>query len=220
MVARDAGIAGHEGGRIHAQHLSARESIAAVEQARAAGVDVTCEVTPHHLVLTHEALRTLDANLKMNPPLRTEEDRRALVDALRSGTIDCVATDHAPHAREEKEQPLELAPMGVTGLETAFAVLHTDLVLPGELELAILVERMTSGGEPFGVPAPRLEPGTRANVCLVDPAAEWVVGEAGYESRSDNCCFAGRALTGRVVVTIAAGAVAYRERSFAIGVAA
>jgi dihydroorotase len=156
----------------------------------------------------------------MNPPLRSESDRQALIDALRSGTLDCVATDHAPHAREEKEQPFEVAPMGVTGLETAFASLHTRLVLTGLIDLALLVERMTSGGIPFGIPAPTLEPGSPANVCLVDLEAEWEVGEHGYESRSANCAFAGQRLTGRVRMTVAGGQVAYRERSFAIGAVA
>jgi dihydroorotase len=165
-------------------------------------------------------VRSLDTNFKMNPPLRTEADRQALIEGLRSGSIDCVATDHAPHAREEKEQPFELAPMGVTGLETAFAALHTGLVLPGVLDLGLLVERMTAGGQPFGLPVPRIAKGEPANVCLVDLDAEWEVGEAGYESRSANCAFAGRRLTGRVRMTIAAGAVAYRERTFALGAVA
>ena len=216
MVARDCALAAYEQGRIHVQHLSARETVEVIERAQAAGTQVTCEATPHHLLLTDEAVRTLDTNVKMNPPLRGA-DRQALIEALRSGAIDCVATDHAPHAREEKEQPFELAPMGVTGLETAFAALHTGLVLPGVLDLGLLVERMTAGGEPFGLPVPRIERGAPANVCLVDLEAEWEVGEAGYESRSANCAFAGRRLTGRVRMTIAAGAVAYRERSFALG---
>jgi dihydroorotase len=219
-IARDAAIAGYEGGRIQVQHVSARESVAAIEAAKAAGVEITAEVTPHHLCLTDDAVRTLDANFKMNPPLRSEQDRQALIDALRSGTLDCVATDHAPHAREEKEQPFEVAPMGVTGLETAFAALHTRLVLPGLIDLALLVERMTAGGLPFGIPAPTLAPGSPANVCLVDPEAEWEVGEHGYESRSANCAFAGQRLTGRVRMTVAGGQVAYRERSFAIGAVA
>jgi dihydroorotase len=220
MVARDCELAAYEDGRIHVQHVSARETVEALEGARAAGTSVTCEATPHHLLLTDEAVRTLGTNVKMNPPLRTEEDRTTLVEALRSGTIDCVATDHAPHAREEKEQPFELAPMGVTGLETAFAALHTGLVLPGVLELTTLVERMTAGGVPFGIEPPTLAPGSKANACLVDLAAEWDVGEAGYESRSANCAFAGRRLTGRVRMTVAGGAVAYRERSFALGAVA
>jgi dihydroorotase len=220
MVARDCELAAYEGGRIHIQHVSARETVRAIEQARAAGTAVTCEATPHHLLLTEEAVRGLDANMKMNPPLRSEDDRQALIDGLRSGTIDCVATDHAPHAREEKEQPFELAPMGVTGLETAFAALHTGLVLPGVLGLGLLVERMTCGAEPFGIPAPTLAPGAPANLTLVDLGAEWEVGEAGYESRSANCAFAGRRVTGRVRMTVAGGAVAYRERSFALGAVA
>ena len=216
MIQRDAAIAGYEGGCLHFQHLSAAESVVAVQAAKAAGAQVSAEVSPHHLTLTDEHVRSLDSNLKMNPPLRSERHRQALIEALRSGTIDCIATDHAPHAREEKEQPFETAPMGVTGLETAFAALHSELVLGGVIDLALLIERMTAGGGPFGLEAPSLALGADANVCLLDLAAEWEVGEAGYESRSSNSCFAGRALTGRVRMTIAAGAVAYRERSFAV----
>ena len=217
-IARDAAIAGYEGGRLHFQHLSALESVVAVEQGKAAGIALSAEVSPHHLTLTDEDVRSLDTNLKMNPPLRSRRDRRALVDGLRSGTIDCVATDHAPHAREEKEQPFEVAPMGVTGLETAFAALHTELVLGGLLDLGVLVERMTAGGAAFGIVAPSLAAGSQANLCLIDSGAEWIVGEAGYESRSANSCFAGRRLTGRVRMTIAGGSIAYRERTFAVGV--
>jgi dihydroorotase len=217
QVARDCGLAAYEKGRIHVQHVSARETVETIERARAAGTQVTCEASPHHLLLTDEDVRSLDTNFKMNPPLRAEQDRLTLLEALRSGTIDCVATDHAPHAREEKEHPFEQAPMGVTGLETAFAALHTGLVLPGTLNLALLVERMTAGGEPFGLPVPRIDVGAPANICLVDLDAEWEVGEPGYESRSTNCAFAGRRLTGRVRMTIASGTVAYRERTFALG---
>jgi dihydroorotase len=217
MVARDAALAGYEDARIHIQHVSARQTVEVIERAKAAGVQITAEATPHHLSLTDGAVLALDSNFKMNPPLRSDDDRQALIDAVRSGVLDCIATDHAPHAREEKEQPFEVAPMGVTGLETAFAALHTDLVLPGLIGLGLLAERMTAGGVPFGIPAPVLAQGAAANIVLVDLAAEWEVGEAGYESRSTNCCFAGRALTGRVRMTVAGGAVAYRERSFAIG---
>jgi len=220
QVARDCAIAAYEQGRIHVQHVSALETVETIERAREAGTQVTCEATPHHLLLTDEAVRTLDTNFKMNPPLRGEADRQALIEGLRSGVIDCVATDHAPHAREEKEQPFEVAPMGVTGLETAFAALHSGLVVPGVLALGLLVERMTAGGQPFGLPVPRIERGAPANVVLVDCDAEWEVGEAGYESRSANCAFAGQRLTGRVRMTIADGAVAYRERTFALGAVA
>jgi dihydroorotase len=217
MVARDAALALYEDARLHIQHVSARETVAAIERAKAEGAKITAEVTPHHLTLTDEAVMSLDPNFKMNPPLRSAEDRMALIEALRSGAIDCVATDHAPHSREEKEQPFEVAPMGVTGLETAFAALHTDLVLPGVIGLELLVERMTAGAAPFDLDVPSLAPGSPANVALVDLAAVWEVGDAGYESRSANCCFAGRRLTGRVRMTVAGGAVSYRERSFAIG---
>jgi len=220
MVARDCELAAYEEGRIHVQHVSARETVAVLERARAAGVAVTAEATPHHLLLTDEDVRALDTNRKMNPPLRSEADRLALIEGLRAGVLSCVATDHAPHARQEKEQPFEPAPMGVTGLETAFAALHTDLVATGVIDLGLLVERMTCGGEPFGLRVPGITPGAPADVCLVDLAAEWEVGEGGYESRSSNCAFAGRRLTGRVRMTVADGAVAFRERSFAIGAVA
>ncbi|HEY7619902.1 MAG TPA: dihydroorotase [Solirubrobacteraceae bacterium] len=216
MVARDCALAGYEGGRIHLQHLSCIESVRAVAAAKDAGVAVTCEVTPHHLCLTEAAVRGLDTRMKMNPPLRTEADRAALIEGLRSGVIDCIATDHAPHARDEKEVPFEQAPMGTTGLETAFAAVHTELVVTGVLDLGLVVERMTAGGEPFGVPAPRVRAGDEANLVLTDLAAEWEVGEDGYESRSENCCFAGARLRGRVLMTLAAGSVAYRERAFAV----
>jgi dihydroorotase len=216
MVARDCALAGYERGRIHVQHLSCMESVLAVEAAKAIGVQVTCEASPHHLCLTEEAVRGLDTRMKMNPPLRTEDDRQALIEGLRSGVIDCIATDHAPHARDEKEVPFEQAPMGTTGLETAFAAVYTQLVVPGVLDLGLVVERMTGGGEPFGIPAPRVQVGEEANLVLVDLDAQWEVGEDGYESRSENCCFAGQHVRGRVLLTIAAGAVAYRERAFAV----
>ena len=217
MIARDAALAAYEDARIHVQHLSCVQSVEAVEAAKDAGVRISAEVTPHHLVLTDAALLDeLDTALKMNPPLRTEADRQALVDGLRAGVIDCIATDHAPHARDEKEVPFEQAPFGTTGLETAFAALHTELVLPGVMALALLVERMTAGAACLDLPVPRVAVGRPANLALVDLATEWTVGEHGYESRSQNCCFAGRALRGRVLLTVAAGTVAYRERSFAL----
>lgn len=221
MIARDAALAGYEDGRIHVQHLSAAESVEAVRDARAAGVKISCEASPHHLCLTDEAVRSLDPRrFKMNPPLRSETDRRALIEGLRDGTIDSIATDHAPHAPEEKEVPFEQAAMGVTGLETAFAALNTDLVLPGVLDLSVVVERLGGGAEPFGVERPSLAPGSEANIALCDLGAEWTVGEEGYESRSQNSWCAGRRLTGRVLMTVAAGQVAYRLRSFSLGVAA
>jgi dihydroorotase len=212
MVARDAAVAGHENARVHFQHLSCVESVEAVARAKEAGIRVSAEVTPHHLTLTDDVVRTLDSRMKMNPPLRSDRDRRALVDAIASGVIDCIATDHAPHALHEKEVPFEQAPMGTTGLETAFPALFTELVLPGELELSVVIERMTCGGALYGLPTPSIAAGEPANVCLVDLDAKFEVGAEGYVSKSQNCCFYGRTLHGRVLATVAAGAVAFRAR--------
>ena len=210
IVARDAALARYENARVHFQHLSCVESVEALEQAKAAGARVSGEACPHHLTLTDDAIRTLDTRLKMNPPLRSETDRRALVQGLASGVIDCVATDHAPHARHEKEVPFEQAPMGTTGLETAFAALFTELVLPNELELETLIERMTAGAALYDLPTPVVRAGEPANLCVVDLEAKFEVGADGYVSRSENCCFHGRTLHGRVVLTVAAGLVAFR----------
>jgi dihydroorotase len=219
MVARDAALAGYEHARVHFQHLSCSDSVDAVAAAKARGFRVSAEVSPHHLLLTEQDVRGMDTRMKMHPPLATDADRLALVEGLRAGTIECVATDHAPHARDEKEVPFEQAPMGTTGSETAFAALHTGLVLAGVLELGLLVERMTAGARLFELPTPLIAVGEPANATLVDLDATWVAGEHGWESRSENCCFAGRALTGRVLLTLAAGAVVYRERTFAMAAA-
>lgn len=219
MIARDCAIAAFEEAWIHVQHLSAVESVAVVEQAKAAGVRISCEATPHHLTLTDEEVRSLDSRFKMNPPLRTDADRLALIEGIRSGAIDCIATDHAPHTSSEKEVPFEQAAMGVIGLETAFPVLYTELVLPGVLELATVVERLGGGASALGFATPRIAPGEAANLVLCDLEAEWDAGAEGWESRSDNSCFAGRRLRGRILMTVVAGRVAYRQRSFAMGVA-
>jgi dihydroorotase len=210
MVERDVALASYEDEPVHLMHLSAAESVAALRRAREAGVRASGEVTPHHLVLTDEAVRTLDPNVKMNPPLRAERDRVALLDALRDGTIEAVATDHAPHARQEKDVPFEAAPFGVTGLETAFAVLYTELVEPGLLPLGTLLERMSAGpARIFGLERPRVAAGARADLVLLDPAGQTHVSEDGFHSRSANSWLLGRTLHGRVAMTLAAGAVAF-----------
>jgi dihydroorotase len=173
---------------------------------------VTAEVTPHHLCLTDDAVRSLDTNLKMNPPLRSSEDRRALVAALRDGTIQAVATDHAPHARHEKEVPFEAAPFGVTGLETAFAALYTNLVEPGLLPLETLLERMSSGPAAiFGLPAPRIAVGEPANLVLLDLAASRRIAAAEFRSRSANSWLLGERVLGKVKVTVATGRVVHES---------
>lgn len=211
MVARDAALAEYAGAQIHVQHLSCVESVEAVAAAKERGIKISTEASPHHLLLTDEDVRSLNTSMKMNPPLRTERDRQALIEGLRSGVIECVATDHAPHARHEKEVPFEQAAMGTTGLESAFAVLYTELVLPGLLPLATLIERMTAGAAICGLPTPAITTGRPADLCLIDLAAEWSVGAGGYASKSTNCCFDGWTVTGRVKLTVAAGQIAYRE---------
>jgi dihydroorotase len=210
MVSRDLALAGYEARPLHLLHLSARESVDELRRARAAGVQATAEVTPHHLCLTDEAVRSLDPNVKMNPPLRADEDRAALLEALLDGTIEAIATDHAPHAREEKEVPFEEAPFGVTGLETAFSALYTQLVEPGVVPLHTLLERMSAGpARIYGLEPPQIEIGARANLVLLDLEAVWHVDEGSFRSKSANSWLLGSKLHGRVVRTIAAGKVVY-----------
>jgi dihydroorotase len=218
-IARDAAIAGYEEGRIHALHVSCRESVEAVATAKEAGVRITAEACPHHLTHTDESVRTLGTHFKMNPPLRSADDREALVEGLRSGVIDCVATDHAPHAPEEKDVPWEQALNGTTGLETAFAALHTHLVGPGRFTLSLLVERMTAGAEVYDLPVPTIAREAPANLCLVDLDAEVTVGDDPYETRGEHCTYHGERVRGRVLLTVAAGSVAYRQRAFALSAA-
>ena len=210
MVARDADLAADTGRPIHLMHLSARESVDHLRRAQAAGAQVTAEATPHHLCLTDEAVRTLDANLKMNPPLRTETDRAALVEAVRDGAIAAIATDHAPHSPEEKDVPFESAPFGVLGLETAFAALYTYLVGPGMLPLETVLLRMSAGPAAiFGLERPRVAVGAPANLTLLDLSATWRVKADRLRSRSTNSWLLGKRLTGRVALTVAAGRVAF-----------
>jgi dihydroorotase len=210
MVERDLSLADAEGRQIHLMHLSARESVAALDVALAEGASATGEVTPHHLVLTDEAVRSLDPNVKMNPPLRSVDDREVLRDALRRGAISCVATDHAPHARHEKDVPFEEAPFGVTGLETAFAALHTYLVLPGVVTLETVLERMSTGpARAFGLDEPRIEVGARANLVALDLETDWTVSEDGFRSLSVNSWLLGATLRGRVVTTVADGRLVF-----------
>jgi len=210
MVERDLALAAYEGQPLHLLHLSARESVEALRRARAAGVQVTAEVTPHHLSLTHDSLRSLDPNLKMNPPLRAEEDRAALLEALRDGNISSIASDHAPHARHEKDVPFEAAPFGVTGLETAFSALYTYLVEPGLLPLETLLERLSAGpARAYGLDEPRIAVGAPANLVVLDTRASWRVSESGFRSRSVNSWLLGKTLRGKVALTVADGRVAF-----------
>jgi dihydroorotase len=210
MVGRDLALAAYEQQPIHLLHLSARESVDELRRAQGAGVQATAEVTPHHLCLTDESVRSLDPNVKMNPPVRADEDRATLIDALRDGAIGAVATDHAPHAAHEKEAPFEEAPFGVTGLETAFAVLYACLVEPGLLALPTLIERMTAGpARIYGLEPPRIAIGAPANLVLLDLDATWRVHENAFRSKSRNSWLLGETLRGRVLATVAAGRLVY-----------
>jgi dihydroorotase len=209
-VERDLSLASYEGGRVHVLHLSAAESADALRRAREAGVAASGEVTPHHLVLTDDAVRSLDPNVKMNPPLRAEQDRLGLLEGLRDGTIEAIATDHAPHAAHEKEVPFEAAPFGVTGLETAFAALYTHLVEPGLLTIETLLERMSAGpARIFGLDRPRVAAGAPANLVLLDLERGWTVGERPFRSRSGNSWLLGSPLKGSVRMTLAGGSVVH-----------
>jgi dihydroorotase len=211
-VSRSLDIAAYEDARLHVCHVSTAASLEALARAKEAGVQVTAEVTPHHLTLTDEAVAALDPNLKMNPPLRAESDRQALVEALRSGLVDCVATDHAPHASEEKDVPYEEAPFGCIGLETAFSVLYGRFVESGELDLATLVTRMSTAPATIaGLAPPAVAAGAPADLCVVDPAATWTVSAQTLQSRSFNSPWLGQELTARVGLTVAAGRVAWDE---------
>jgi dihydroorotase len=212
-VARDAALAEYEDAHIHICHVSASETVEEIRRAKARGVRITGEVTPHHLVLTDAAIASLDPSRhKMNPPLREESDRRSLIAALIDGTLELVATDHAPHDADEKEVPFEEAPFGVTGLETAFAACHTHLVLTGDMPLELLVRRMGSdAAAALGLPVPTLADGAVADVALIDLEAPVTVGEGGFQSKSRNSAFLGDRLHGRVGLTIAGGQIAWRQ---------
>jgi dihydroorotase len=210
MVARDIVLAELTGAHVHIAHLSTAGAVRLVREAKARGVRVTAEVTPHHLLLTEEAVRSFDANAKMNPPLRTKRDTDVLLEALVDGTIDCIATDHAPHAGSEKEGEFDRAAFGIIGLETAVGVLLDRLVKPGALPLGTLVSRLSRDpARLLGLPGGSLAPGAAADVTLIDPTAEWTVDPARFQSRSRNTPFGGWPLTGRPWKTIVGGRIVW-----------
>ena len=210
MVARDILLAELTGARLHIAHVSAAESVRLIREAKARGVRVSCEVTPHHLALTEEAVRGFHTDAKMNPPLRSEADRQALIEGLRDGTIDVIATDHAPHTVQEKEQEFDQAPFGVIGLETALAVTITTLVHPGVLTLSQAMGKFTS--EPARIlklPKGRIAEGADADLTIFDPTREWEVDAGAFVSKSRNTPFHGWRLKGQAVATLVAGKVVW-----------
>jgi dihydroorotase len=210
MVARDLLLAELTGAHLHIAHLSTAGAVRLVREAKARGVRVTAEVTPHHLLLTDEAVRSFDPNTKMNPPLRSRRDAEAVLEAVVDGTIDCIATDHAPHAQSEKEGEFDHAAFGIVGLETAVSLLLDRLVRPGLLPLGTLVSRLSRDpARLLGLPGGSLTPGAPADLTLLDPAAEWTVDPGRFASKSRNTPFAGWTLTGRPWRTIVGGRIAW-----------
>jgi dihydroorotase len=205
MVMRDIALARLTGGRVHFQHLSTAGSIAMVRAARANGVPVTAEATTHHFTLTHAECASFDPVFKVNPPLRTDADVAAVRAGLADGSVDAIATDHAPHAQEAKEQPFDQAPPGMLGLETALALALTELDLPIESVLALLSWQPAEIAGLTGTHGGPVAVGYAANLCVIDPTAEWVVDPALLASRSRNTPYAGRKLKGRVRHTLLAG---------------
>ena len=214
LVARDCMIALHTGASVNIQHISSARSVAMVRAAKKMGADVWAEVTPHHFTLTEDAVTEYGTLAKMNPPLRTEADRRALIEGLKDGTIDMIATDHAPHSAEEKEKPLTQAPSGIIGLETALALGITQLVRTGELTIAQLMEKMSFNPAClYRLDKGWLTEGEDADLVLFDENEEWTVGN--YASKASNCPFTGWKLYGKVKYTICDGEIVYEDESAA-----
>jgi dihydroorotase len=211
MVIRDILLARRTGGHVHLAHMSTAGSVELIRWGKERGINVTAEVCPHHISLTEDAVGEYNTNAKMNPPLRTERDLEALREAVRDGTIDMVATDHAPHHYDEKEREFANAPNGIVGLETALAVVNSTLVSTGILSFADLVDRMSAApARIFGLPGGTLRKGSVADITVFDPALEWTVDPAAFLSNGRNTPYAGRKLTGRARYTIVEGSVVYR----------
>lgn len=203
MVGRDIMLSEFTGGRFHVAHISSKNAVDMVRQAKARGIAVTAEATPHHFTLTDEMVRGYDTNTKMHPPLRTEADREAIVEGLKDGTIDAIATDHAPHSWEEKASEYIYAPFGIVGLETAIGLAFTELYHTGMLTMNQLIEKFSVG--PYQIlnlkPA-KIEKGQMANLTILDPDREWIVEDCHFLSRSSNSPFKGRKLKGKPFAAI------------------
>jgi dihydroorotase len=206
MIARDLMLAELTGGRLHIQHVSTRGGVELIRAAKARGVRVSAEASPHHIALTEEAVAEYRTDAKMNPPLRALADREAVREGVCDGTLDVIATDHAPHHYDEKERAFEDAPFGIVGLETAVGLVFTELLHTGRLPISDVIRRMsTRPAEAFGLDGGTLQAGAPADVTLIDPEAVWTVDPSRFLSRSRNTPFRGRELRGRAVRTIVGG---------------
>jgi dihydroorotase len=212
MAIRDILLARRTGGHVHLCHMSTRGSVELIRWGKDRGINVTAEVCPHHISLTEDEIGNYDTNFKMNPPLRTADDVLALQEAVKDGTIDVIATDHAPHHYDEKEREFADAPNGIVGLETALAVNITWLVASKILSLSTLIERMsTAPAKIFHLPGGSLRKGGVADVTVFDPAAEWSVDPKKFVSKGRNTPYGGRTLTGAIHYTIVGGRVVHRR---------
>jgi dihydroorotase len=210
IVARNIILSHYSGAHIHMQHISSALSVELIRRAKRDGVRVTAEATPHHIALTDESLASYDTNFKMNPPLRTEADRRAIIAGLKDGTLDCIGTDHAPHSPDEKDREFDFAPNGIIGLETALPVCLDVLVRQNKFKLSHVVDLMTRrAAAVLKLPAGTLAPGAHADLCLFDPDETWTYDAAKGCSKSRNSPWHGQKLTGRVRTTIVGGKIVF-----------
>jgi len=210
MVARNILLAREIGARVHIAHVSTRGSVELIRMAKAEGVKVTCEATPHHLILTEEAVQGYDTNAKMNPPLRTKEDVEALVAGLKDGTIDAIASDHAPHCTDEKEVEFDKASFGIVGLETSLGLILTHIVGEGKLDLDQAIRKMTIGpAEALSIDAGSLVAGRPADITVIDPGLEWTVDKDKFLSKGRNTPFHGWKLKGKAVMTMVGGKIVF-----------
>jgi dihydroorotase len=214
MVARNILLARETGTRVHIAHVSTKGSVELIRRAKAEGVKVTCEATPHHLTLTEEAVVGYDTNAKMNPPLRTKEDVEALLEGLKDGTIDVIATDHAPHSIDEKDVEFDKASFGIVGLETSLGLILTHIAGKGKLDLGQAIEKMTIGpARALGIDAGSLTIGKPADITVIDPDLEWTVDKNKFFSKGINTPFHGWKLKGKAVLTMVGGKIVYADEN-------